>query len=66
MKLSLSKKQLRHERLMLNGLIKRYDNITLLDAHDFVSVELDYFRGAGSKRKRKNDNIETEYLEWMA
>jgi len=65
MKLTLSKKQLRHERLMLDDLINRYGNITLYNAHDFVSVEIDLHRGAGS-RKRKINISEKEYSTWMA
>ena len=65
MSLSSEKRQLRNEHLILEGLIYRYGNITLLDAHDFVSVALDYFRGAGIKRKRKNDVSKKELLSWM-
>lgn len=57
MGLELEKRELRNEHQILESLIKRYGTITLLDAHDRVSVKLDYFRGDCVKRKRKKDGI---------
>jgi hypothetical protein len=65
MNIIISKVQLRHERSTLESLINRYGDITLKDAHDRVSVDLDYTRGAGLNRKRKKSSVEKECLEWM-
>ena len=45
MGLEVERIQLREERLILEGLIKRYGNVSLITAHDHVSVALDYYRG---------------------
>lgn len=66
---SISKRQLRSERITLDNLINRYGGeINLLAAHDNVCVALDYRRGSGLRRKRKKqsfiDNF-TEDKSWM-
>lgn len=60
MKLILAEKKLQQERLILRELLDRYGNITLLNAHDLVSVELDYMRGDCVKRKSKNLSFKNE------
>jgi hypothetical protein len=67
----LTKLKLRHKRATLEGLVNRYGNITLMDAHDYVSVELDYFRGSCVKRKKEKGNIENvnidkEFQSWLS
>jgi hypothetical protein len=62
----LTKRQLRYERSVLKELGNRYGNVALYDAYDRVSVELDFYRGAGVKRKGKIGDNEKEYQAWMA
>ena len=66
--IKIPKKQLRYEIATLENLINRCDGeISLWTAHDNLSVELDFYRGACSRRKRKTiiENIEKEYQSWM-
>lgn len=68
MKVALSKRQLRYDMAALDRFIGRYGNISLIDAHDCVSIELDFLRGDCINHKRKNENItddNKEILEWI-
>lgn len=57
----ITKKQLRHEKTLLESLISRYGSATnLSSAHDNVSIALDYFRGDCVRRRKK---IHTELAD---
>ena len=63
------KKQLRAEIIILEELINRYGGkVSLWNAYDNVSVELDYLRGSCVKRKKEKGSIENgneEYESWI-
>ncbi|GEM_PF-5860862 len=64
---SISKRQLRSERLVLENLINRYGgDINLWVAHDNVAVALDFYRGMCTRQKKKinTEEVDKEYQLW--